>query len=64
MGGGGALSWLAAMARKRGARAGEERVSQGGFIQNFACWMLENCLACAEEKSFNRCSGCAGILEV
>jgi hypothetical protein len=64
MGGGGAWLWFTAVARKRGARAREERVLQGGFIENLAIWVLRNCSSCAEEQSCNRCSGRAGASEV
>ena len=64
MGGGGAWLWFTAVARKRAARAGEERMLQGGITQILACWVFRNCLSRAEEESFNRCSGCAGALEV
>ena len=64
MGGGGALLWFTAVARKRAMCVGEERASQGGHIHVACALGVSELLACIEEKGLNRCSGRAAVAEV
>lgn len=63
MGGGGAGAWFTVCLRKRAGCMRGKRVLQGASIQGVATGGLK-LLVCAEEKSFNRCSGLAAVSEV
>jgi hypothetical protein len=64
MGGGGALVWFTVPARKRAVRCERRKGSTGGVHTEPCALGALKLFARAEEKSFNRCSGCAIWLEV